>query len=214
MTADVVLRASSADRHCAIAQITPNSSAVTPRHTATRVTETPPSAMHHQMSGSDTTRKTSDTAQAATSFPTAISAGVSNVVCRMASTPRSRSPLTDCAVSAGTTNSASPVEELQEVDEREQLAGPLSSARGGNAVGRGRELQCLAGSERVVRAEGVARTRSSLVLPAPLGPTSAVTWPGGTSRSTSATATTSPKVRRTPPASTPAGGSVMGVAAQ
>lgn len=31
MTADVVLRTSSADRHCAIAQITPNSSAVTPR---------------------------------------------------------------------------------------------------------------------------------------------------------------------------------------
>jgi hypothetical protein len=100
------------------------------------------------------------------------------------------------------------------VDEREQLTGPLSSARGGNAVGRGHELQCLAGSERVVRAEGVARTRSSVVLPAPLGPTSAVTWPGGTSRSTSATATTSPKVRRTPAASTPAGGSVMRMAAK
>jgi len=49
----------------------------------------------------------------------------------------------------------------------------------------------------------VARTSSSVVLPAPLGPTSAVTSPGGASRSSPSTATTSPKLRRTPCATMP-----------
>ena len=43
-------------------------------------------------------------AQAATSFPSTMSADVSSVVCSVASTPCSRSPLMDVAVSEGTTS--------------------------------------------------------------------------------------------------------------
>jgi len=43
-------------------------------------------------------------------------------------------------------------------------------------------------------------------LPEPLGPTRAVTWPGGATRSMSATASTWPNRRRTPRAEIPAVG--------
>ena len=56
----------------------------------------------------------------------------------------------------------------------------------------------------------VASTSISVVLPAPFGPTSAVTWPGGASRSMPWTACTGPKERRTPRACTPAVGATIG----
>jgi hypothetical protein len=95
ITADVVLRANSADRHCAIAASAARRTAMTSRVTIARPMETPPSSRHHTTSGSDTAMNTSAVIHAAASFPTAISAGVISVVCSVASTPRSRSPLMD-----------------------------------------------------------------------------------------------------------------------
>ena len=62
---------------------------------------------------------------------------------------------------------------------------------------------------RTVPASGAsspASMSSSVVLPDPLGPTSAVTAPAGTSMSAWSTATTEPKVRRTPRAAIPPSG--------
>ncbi len=53
----------------------------------------------------------------------------------------------------------------------------------------------------------VASTSSAVVLPAPFGPTSAVTWPGGASRSMPWTACTGPNERRMPRARIPPPGS-------
>src|SRR5829696_2193864 len=72
-----------------------------------RSTDRPPSAQHHSASGSVTARNTSAVPQDASSLPSAISPARSRVTCRVASVPRSRSPFTDWAASAGATSSAS-----------------------------------------------------------------------------------------------------------
>ena len=54
------------------------------------------------------TRKAPEIAQAARSLPSTRSAEVSSVVCSVASTPCSRSPLIDVAVSDGTTSMPRP----------------------------------------------------------------------------------------------------------
>src|SRR5215469_10362962 len=101
ISVDVIDRASSADKPIEIAQTAPMSSAATPYSAATRTIPAPPSATAQNVNGSDSASATSPTAQPERSLPIAISPGRSMVTCRVASVPRSRSPLMVCDVKAG-----------------------------------------------------------------------------------------------------------------
>ena len=103
-----MLRASSAESACEMAQTTPISSAVMASTPATLAAVSPPLIIAQPTNGSVSASATRPTLQLAASLPSVICAGDSRVIWSVARVPRSRSPLIDWAVRAGLITSTTP----------------------------------------------------------------------------------------------------------